>query len=582
MNTRLNPFILAVLVLQVLFGFSRHALAEQPNVVLIMTDDQGYGDFGFMGNQQIETPNLDQLASESIVFKKFYVSPVCSPTRACLMTGRYNYRTRVVDTFAGRSMMDPDEKTMAEYFRELNYRTGIFGKWHLGDCYPMRPIDQGFEVSVVHRGGGIGQSSDPLEAEGRYTNPTLQVNGVEKSFRGYCTDIYFEQAKRFISESVAKNKPFFVYIADNCPHSPFRDVPEDWLATYKQKGPLDEVPEKQLDQTHRIFSMISNTDRNIGELRDHLDRSGVANNTIFVFLTDNGPNGKRFTCGLRGQKTSVYEGGIRTPLLFHWPAKVAQSVEVQSRHAHIDLLPTLLDCVSDSGLPENLDGRSFLPALSDPNYPFEPRTLFIQTHRGNTPIQYHHFAAIRDNWKLVHASGFHKLNFNGTPKFELYDLENDPRESNDLSSEHPQRVQELKRQYEAWFESVGSERENNFDVPRIVIKPGLEPIVLTRQDLRAPDGERPFPEESGWWINVTEEALVDVDLYFKGSPIGQQAKLQVGNRSFTVPYDSETGRAKISSMRLSQGASRLGAFVEQPSKKKHLVYHVVLTPSKQP
>ena len=577
---RFFPICAAILIL---FGCPVFGQADSPNVIVIMTDDQGYGDFGFMGNKQIETPSLDALASESLMFQHFYVSPVCSPTRACLMTGRYNYRTRVVDTFAGRSMMDPDEKTMAEYFKDLNYRTGIFGKWHLGDCYPMRPMDQGFDVSVVHRGGGIGQSSDPPNAEGKYSNPVLQVNGKSTQFNGYCTDIYFDQANRFIQESVAKEVPFFVYLADNCPHGPFRDVPEIWRKKYESKGDLEDVPKNQQDKTKRVYAMISNIDENIGRLRRLLENQGIADNTIFIFLTDNGPNGKRYTAGLRNQKTSVYEGGIRTPLLFHWPKKKLSAAKVQSVHAHIDILPTLLECCSAEYKPNRkFDGRSFAKALSDPNHQFESRTLFIQTHRGNTPQKFHHFAAIKNRWKLVHPSGFGNMQINGTPQFELYNLEKDPGENNNLSAEEPEIVAQLKSEYEAWFHSVSSERTDNYDIPRIVIRPNstsnMEPIALTRQDLRTPNGTKPFSPDSGWFVSISESLTCDIELRFKGKPIGQQAQLKIGHRSFTVPFDSKNNRAKFESLTLSPGEAEISAFVNQPSGKKILVHQIEISP----
>ena len=185
--------------------------AERPNVIVIMSDDQGGGDYGFMGNNVIRTPELDAMNKRSGLLSKFYVSPVCAPTRACLMTGRYNYRTRCIDTYVGRAMMDPAEVTIAELLRAADYHTGIYGKWHLGDNYPMRPMDQGFEDSLIHRGGGIGQPSDPIGAEGKYTDPTLLKNGIETPMKGYCTDIYFDGAMDFI-ESAVKRKENFLHV----------------------------------------------------------------------------------------------------------------------------------------------------------------------------------------------------------------------------------------------------------------------------------------------------------------------------------------------------------------------------------
>ena len=205
-----------------------------PNVIMILTDDQGFGDLGVHGNPVLRTPSIDAMAARSARFQHFYVSPVCAPTRASLMTGRYHYRTRVVDTWLGRAMMDTDEITIAELLRDAGYATGIFGKWHLGDCYPMRPMDQGFDESLVHLGGGIGQPADPEGGEGKYTDPVLFHNGERVETKGYCTDLYFDAAIEWLRERHGAGKPFFAYIATNAPHGPFHDVPEDLYSAYKQ------------------------------------------------------------------------------------------------------------------------------------------------------------------------------------------------------------------------------------------------------------------------------------------------------------------------------------------------------------
>ena len=225
----------------------------QPNIVLIITDDQGYGDLGSTGNQQIQTPNLDRFAEESTRFNRFYVSPVCAPTRASLMTGRYNYRTGVVDTYVGRAMMESSEITLAELLRDAGYDTGIFGKWHLGDTWPIRPMDQGFAESLVHMGGGIGQPSDP--PDNTYFEPTLQHNGETVRPDGYCTDIFADAAIEYIKEQ--RSKPFFVYLATNAPHGPLQ-IDEQYVAKYRDMG----IENK----TARIYGMVENIDENVGKV----------------------------------------------------------------------------------------------------------------------------------------------------------------------------------------------------------------------------------------------------------------------------------------------------------------------------
>jgi arylsulfatase/arylsulfatase A len=372
------------------------------------------------------------------------------------MTGRYNYRTRCIDTYIGRAMMDTDEVTLAEFLKDAGYQTGIYGKWHMGDNYPLRAMDQGFQDSLVHRGGGIGQPSDPIGAEGKYTDPTLIKNGKEVSMKGYCTDIYFDAAMEFISKRARANEKFFTYIATNAPHGPFHDVPKELYDEYSQ---VDFSPilvnklnpqrlEKENEKLARIAAMITNIDQNVGRLFAKLKGLGILENTIVIYLNDNGPNSVRFVGDMRGMKTAVDDGGIRSPLLFHWPAKVKAGSSSDSLSAHIDLLPTILDaCGVDVPAGHKVDGRSFLPLLTGERKGLPQRQVVLQTHRGNKPQQYHHFAIHEHPWKLVHPSGFGKESFAGEPKLELYNLSNDPRQKNDLAGDRQDVAARLKTAY---------------------------------------------------------------------------------------------------------------------------------------
>jgi len=418
---------------------------DRPNVIIIITDDQGYGDLGVTGNPVIQTPNVDAMARRSGSMTNFYVHPVCAPTRACLMTGRYNYRTRVVDTYVGRAMMDPEEVTVAEILRDAGYETGIFGKWHLGDNYPMRPKDQGFKESLVHRGGGIGQPADPPGGEGKYTDPILFHNGRQTQCEGYCTDIYFDRALGWIEKCAKRKRNFFAYIPTNAPHGPFHDVPQAEYDYYKKKDlgneqfPQDKghpLPARcDQDKRARIFAMIDNIDDNVGKLFARLDALGVTNDTLVIFMVDNGPNGRRYVAGMKGMKSHVHEGGIRSPFFVHWPGVIEPGHSSDRIAAHIDMLPTVLDAC---GVPQpkglKLDGRSLLPLLQGRPTDWPDRTLFIQSHRGDRPVLYHHFAARAQRWKLLHASGFGRESFEGEPRLELYDMENDPLEQHDLAT----------------------------------------------------------------------------------------------------------------------------------------------------
>ncbi|MEE2889637.1 MAG: sulfatase-like hydrolase/transferase, partial [Planctomycetota bacterium] len=328
----------------------QQSAAKRPNVIIVMTDDQGYGDLGFHGNPVIKTPNLDAMARESARLDPFYVCPVCAPTRASLMTGRSHQRTRAIDTYIGRAMMDTDEVTIAEILRDAGYATGIFGKWHLGDCYPLRPGDQGFEKSLVHRGGGIGQPSDPVGGERKYTDPILMEDGVPRQMKGYCTDIYFDEALKFARQAHQDEKPFLAIITDNCPHGPWHDTPPEELEMYKDVDlSVAAFPQEKgaplkgnwnQDQVRRSYAMITNIDENMGKMIEQVDAMGIGKETLILFFCDNGPEGRRFVSGFRGSKSSTLEGGVRSPFFARWPGTLQTGVATSWPAAIYDVLPT--------------------------------------------------------------------------------------------------------------------------------------------------------------------------------------------------------------------------------------------------
>ncbi|MCO8121652.1 arylsulfatase [Stieleria sp. TO1_6] len=549
-------------------------MADRPNVIVIMSDDQGGGDYGFVGNEIIRTPQLDGMHARSGYLDNFYVSPVCAPTRASLMTGRYNYRTRCIDTFVGRAMMDTDEVTLAELLRDAGYRTGIYGKWHMGDNYPLRAMDQGFQDSLVHRGGGIGQPSDPIGAEAKYTDPTLFKNGDEVQMKGYCTDIYFDAAMEFMANSVKQGENFFTYIATNAPHGPFGDVPTELYEEYRDVdfSPIlvNDIPEKkrkqEFDKLARIAAMITNIDQNVGRLFEKLDELGIGNKTIVIYLNDNGPNSMRYVGNMRGMKSHVDNGGIRSPLLFHWPDKVSANRTSSALCAHIDILPTILDaCDVDAPADLHLDGKSFLPLLTENDPPWPTRQVIFQAHRGNVPQQFHNFALHEDNWKLVHPSGFGKESFDGQPKLELYDLSQDPRQKNDLSEIRPKVKQRLTKAYEAWFADVSSTRPDNYAPPRIVIGTPHEPVtVLTRQDWRHAQGKPWGASSNGFWLLDNPQAgefTIEVILASDNHPAGT-ATIKTGDASSTIPILPNQQRGHTAKIHVAKGQLTLAVDVD--------------------
>ena len=344
--------------------------SDRPNVVLIITDDQGYGTVGVHGNDQIKTPNMDRLANEGVEFTRFYGNPLCSPTRASLMTGRYCYRTGILHTSRGGALMSGEEVTAADLFSEAGYRTGMFGKWHLGDNYPMRPTDQGFEEAVWHKGGGIGQTPD---RPGSYFYPKLYRGGEGFQAKGYCTDVFFDEALSFIESH--QKEPFFVFIPTNAPHDPL-EISDEYADPYREMG-LD-------DRVARVYGMVENIDDNIGKLLAKLDQLGLDSDTMVIFLSDHGPARGRYNSGLRSSKGDVYEGGIRVPYFMRWPGGLQAGKKVDRIAAHIDVLPTLVTlCGLDKPDDLQVDGIDLTPLTEDSAADWLDRTLFIQTHRGS-------------------------------------------------------------------------------------------------------------------------------------------------------------------------------------------------------
>lgn len=583
--------IAACLSAGLLVNLSAVARDSRPNVIIIMTDDQGYGDFGVMGNKVIETPNIDAMARRSVLWENFYVSPVCSPTRSSLMTGRYNFRTYVLDTWLGRSMMAAQEETMAEILREAGYATGIFGKWHLGDNYPMRPIDQGFEEALVTRGSGLGFASDPIESNGRYTDPILIHNGREVRTKGYCTDVYFENAIRWMQENQSEGRPFLAYIPTNAPHGPFHDVPEalrkhylgkDLASLIQPKAGVDLA--KEVDVLSRIAAMITNIDENVGRLFQALKDAGLYENTLVIFLTDNGPNTARYAGPFRGQKTDVWEGGIRTPLWMHWPARLpAGQIAAKTVAAHIDLMPTVLEAC-DVPLPRDLkiDGRSLWPQLRNPSQPLVERPLVLQIHRVNRinqPQRYHNFMVRDANLKLVNPSGFTKEVLPGPPAFRLYDLSQDPGESNDLAAQRPEDVARLISIYDRWYDDVMASVTATPAPPFIIIDAAHEnPVVLTWQERMA---ERWTRGSVGYWkLDFATAGLFDVqvDMPAEYSPRNDgKLVLTVGDQSLERAVAAGTMTTLFSGIEIPKGKTRLQANLVFPNGSEEGGYQVRLT-----
>lgn len=570
---RSTPLCL-LLSLMALFFVSTGSSADQPShiqpshIVLIMTDDQGYGDLGFHGNPVVKTPHLDRLAQNSSRLPNFIVSPVCTPTRASLMTGRYNYRTRAIDTYKGRAMMEPDEVTVAEVLSEHGYATGLFGKWHLGDNYPLRPMDQGFDEVLGHRGGGLAQKADHPDNNRRYTDAILFHNGESFQSKGYCTDVYFDAAIDWFNKSHKRGQPSFSYIATNAPHAPWHDVPPKWYDYYQQqtinaetlgldKGyPNHKERSIDADTLARYYAMISNIDDNIGRLIANLSEIGVLENTLLIFLTDNGPAPNGYTAGLRGKKGRVYEGGIRSPFFVHWPARLTPGEKATQVAAHIDVMPTILDAVGVEA-PRNriIDGRSLMPLLQREVAPddWPQRAICVQSHRGNKPVSEHNFCVRTDRWKLLRATGFPKEKPGKKVPFELFDLNSDPFEMNNVAETHPKIVANLKQKYQTWFNDVSSTRKDNYAPPRITLGTSHELVsVLTRQDRREVNSDDIIGH---WTVQIAQAGEYRINVTMIEPVSNGTLEITIGNET----QRRSTSDDKELKFTLSNGPCRLTA-----------------------
>jgi arylsulfatase A-like enzyme len=544
---------------------SQPGKTTRPNVVLVLTDDQGYGDFSCHGNPVLKTPHLDELHGRSSRFTNFHVDPTCSPTRSSLLTGHYSSRAGVWHTIMGRSILPQDEVTMAEIFSRNGYRTGIFGKWHLGDNYPFRAADRGFDESVVLGGGAIGNMPDYWNND--YFDDTYRHNGAWEKYSGYCTDVFFRAAMDFILGS--KDRPFFCYLPTNVAHWP-HNVSEEYVKPYRGVVP---------DNRATFYGMLANLDENMGRLLRFLGENGLEENTIFVFMTDNGTGfgaefdkgrfvAGGFNAGMRGAKGSVYEGGHRVPLFIRWPGGgVSAGLDVPNLCAHIDVLPTLLDlCGLEKPPGGKSDGVSLRPLLAEKPGAFPERTLFVHNQRVDHPIRGKEYAVMTSRWRLINGR-------------ELYDLASDGEQRRDVSADHPEVVQNLGREYERWWEDISGRFDEYVWIP--VGTDRSNPVTLTSHDLHGQvpwdhvHAKRNSKGDGFWTVEVAREGRYEIrvcrwpeesGLPIREAPDGAKAfapthaRLKVGDIDETLPVQAGA-RAVAFSVRLRKQRTRLQAWL---------------------
>ncbi|MFH6602927.1 arylsulfatase [Maribacter algicola] len=525
-NTR-NIVLTFFALVYVLAVFAQQV--ERPNIIIIITDDQGYGDLGITGNPHIKTPNIDAFAKAGVRFNNFHVSPVCAPTRSSLMTGRYSLRTGIRDTYNGGAIMASTEVTIAELLKQADYRTGIFGKWHLGDSYPSRPNDQGFDESVIHLSGGMGQVGDFttwFKGDSSYFDPVLWHNGKQEPYQGYCSDIFANEAMKFITEN--KNAPFFCYLSFNAPHTPLQ-VPEKYYNMYKgidpaigfdDGRPFVEMSEKNKEDARKVYAMVSNIDDNVGKLLDKLKELRIADNTLVIFMTDNGPQQMRYVAGMRGRKGSVYRGGTRVPFFLQYPKLIKGKRDIEPLTAHIDILPTLAEiCKIKMPLDRKIDGRSLVPLLIGKNETWSERPFFSYWTR-HYPEKYYNISLQKGNYKLVGHT-----NYNAKPEdFELFDVHKDPYEQQNIVAENVNIASSLMAEMETHYKELTTSK-NLIDPPRIHIGTEHEnPVFLNRNDAGGERGIWAQEEIYGKWAVQIDQGHYNIKFKFI-EPLAEKGKM---------------------------------------------------------
>lgn len=446
---------------------------SRPNILLIITDDQGYAPVGRHGHPWIQTPNLDALYDKSLRFDRYHVAPTCAPTRSALMSGRHPMKNGVTHTILERERMALGTVTLPQVLKTAGYTSGIFGKWHLGDEEEYQPHRRGFDEAFIHGGGGIGQAYDCSCADApdnKYFDPVLRHNGSFVRTKGYCTDLFFDAAMGWIKKVKDDKNPFFAYITTNAPHGPFI-APEKNAERFRKLG--------FSEQTAGFYGMIENIDENVGRLMEHLDKWNLFESTLVIFLSDNGMTGggsgrgkvgqaadgtvlEAYNAGMKGQKGSADEGGTRVPAFFRWDGKIAAGRSIDTIAAHIDMMPTLAALAGAELPPNQVEGRSLLPLIADGGAGWPDRYLFTHKGRWETgadpdDFQWRDFAVRNQRFRFVDNKS-------------LYDMDKDPGQTTNVIDQHPEVVGKMRRAYDAWWKATRPLMVNE-DAPMSPVRP---------------------------------------------------------------------------------------------------------------
>lgn len=589
-----------IALFNVMVAWGNNSRQETPNVILIMTDDQGYGDLHCHGNDVIQTPHLDAMHDASVRFTDFHVNATSAPTRSALMTGRYARRVGVWHTVMGRQFLRTDETTIAEVFAANGYNTGLFGKWHLGQNYPLRPIDRGFHEMVMSGGGCTNQMDDYWNND--RMNDHFDHNGKWELFEGFGADAMFTEAFRFMEES--KSNPFFVYLPVSEPHYPNNTLKE-WDQPY-----LDAGLDKELAS---FFATINRVDYNIGRLMKFLKEKKLDKNTIVIFMTDNGTAtaAHYFNAGMRGGKGTMYDGGHRVPFFMKIPQKY-KKIDISPRDiptlaAHIDVLPTLADlCNLKYDYKNKLDGKSLVPLLQGTKK-WEDRVIFLDRQRRHYPRKGLSYCMMANQWRLIDGK-------------ELYDIKNDPGQKDNVYNDYPKVVSSLKKEYESYWNEFVEHDKNHYFTRVIVGADKQKETVLTAIDLFLENSKnlvvyqgdvrsgintngcwfvevekdglyefelRRWPKESGKGIRESVPEILseqnDINLNKKGErPVGValdiiRARLSVNGHDVSQEV-TDNDKSIIFELPLKKGDATVRAWFYDANDKDRCVYYVYVRP----
>ena len=511
-------------------------LQAKTNVVVFLTDDQGWGDLSLNRNTNLSTPNIDSIGKEGAIFDRFYVCPVCSPTRAEFLTGRHHVRSGVYSTSAGGERMDLDETTIADLFSKAGYATGAFGKWHNGMQFPYHPLGRGFDYFYGFCSGHWGHYYDAL----------MERNGELVKGQGFCVDDFTTEAMNFIDRAVKDEKPFFAYVPYNTPHSPMQ-VPDRWWNKFKDKK-LEEMmrhrnPSRE-DRLHLLaaLAMCENIDWNVGRVLKKLEQLKVVEDTIVVFFHDNGPNGIRWNGDMEGRKGSTEEGGTRSPLLIRWPNGIKPGTEVKQIASVLDLLPTLTEMAGVSDKPKKkLDGRSLVKLLN------EPDSKDLKYLKSIVP------RILISSWKS--KVGARDQRFRLDYKGRLYDMENDPGQRIEVSKKFPKVFTRLTHEVNKYRNEVLVELGTD-DRPFVIGHPDVSWTQIPARDA-VPTGEikrsNKFPNCSyflnwkneedyiSWDVEVGTTGIYEVELWYAcpQKDLGAEIELSFQNQSLRTKITRE-------------------------------------------